>query len=145
MPLTKAAPALVIRYSYLWNREHLLGQEEGLKDRSCAVVMMVQRKDGRDIVTVLPVTHSPPHNPADAIEIPADTKRRLGLDDLPSWVVLTEANRFIWPGPDLRPGVNGDPSSIAYGSLPERLFERIRLGFMAKIRAQTMPLVARTE
>ncbi len=145
MALVKATPALVIRYSYLWRREHLLGQEEGLKDRPCAVVMMVQDKDGRDIVTVLPVTHSPPQTPGDAIEIPADTKRRLGLDDARSWVVLTEANRFVWPGPDLRPGVNGDPSSIAYGSLPERLFERIRLGFLAKAKAQAVPLVTRTE
>lgn len=69
--------------------------------------MTVHDKDGRDIVTVLPVTHSPPQTPEDAVEIPADTKRRLGLDEAPSWVVLTEANRFVWPGPDLRPGVNG--------------------------------------
>jgi hypothetical protein len=143
--LVKATPALVIRYSYPWRREHLLGQEEGLKDRPCAVVMIVQDKDGRDIVTVLPVTHSPPQTPGDAIEIPADTKRRLGLEDAPSWVVLIEANRFVWPGPDLRPGVNGEPSSIAYGSLPERLFERIRLGFLAKTKENQAPLVSRTE
>jgi len=143
--LAKPTPALVIRYSYLWRREHLRGQEEGLKDRPCAVVMTVQDKDGRDIVTVLPVTHSAPQAPGDAIELPADTKRRLGLDDAPSWVVLTEANRFVWLGPDLRPGVNGEPSSIAYGSLPERLFERIRLGFLAKTKANQAPLVSRTE
>ncbi len=145
MALAKATPALVIRYSYLWRREQLLGREEGLKDRPCAVVMTVQNKDGRDIVTVLPVTHRPPQTPEDAVEIPPDTKRRLGLDDAPSWVVLTEANRFVWPGPDLRPGVNGEPSSIAYGSLPERLFERIRLGFLAKTKANQAPLVSRTE
>jgi hypothetical protein len=143
--LTKATPSLVIRYAYLWHREYLAGQEEGAKDRPCAVVMTVQDKDGRNIVTVLPITHSPPQNPEDAIEIPTDTKRRLGLDDAQSWVVLTEANRFVWPGPDLRPGVSGDPSSVAYGNLPERLFERIRLGLLAKIRGQAVPLVARTE
>jgi hypothetical protein len=27
----------------------------------------------------------------------------LGLDEPRSWVVLTEANRFPWPDPDLRP------------------------------------------
>jgi hypothetical protein len=31
-------------------------------------------------VLVLPITHSPPLNPADAIEIPTETKKRLGLD-----------------------------------------------------------------
>lgn len=29
---------------------------------------------------VLPVTHSPPGEPADAVEIPRPTKQRLGLD-----------------------------------------------------------------
>jgi hypothetical protein len=145
LALTKATAALVIRYTYLWHGEYLLGEEEGLKDRPCAVVMAVQGKDGRDIVTVLPITHSAPQNAVDAIEIPAATKRRLGLDDLPSWVVLTEANRFAWPGPGLRPGVNGAPSSVAYGSLPERLFARVRQGLLAKIRGQAVSLVNRTE
>jgi len=105
--------------------------------------MTVQDKDGRDIVTVLSVTHSPPQTPADAIEIPAGTKHRLGLDDAPSWVVLTEANRFVWPGPDLRPGVNGSVKH-RHGSLKERLFERIRLGFLAKIKENQAPPVSRT-
>jgi hypothetical protein len=33
---------------------------------------------------------------------PALIKRQLKLDDVPSWVVLTEGNEFVWPGPDLR-------------------------------------------
>jgi hypothetical protein len=32
-----------------------------------------------------------------------------------SGVVQTEANRFVWPGPDLRPSRPGDASSVAYG------------------------------
>ena len=43
-----------------------------------------------------------------------------------SWVVIDEANDFIWPGPDLRPAVSGDPSTVAYGMLPP--------GFMAVLR-----------
>jgi hypothetical protein len=72
------------------------------------------------------VTHAPPADPADALEIPQPTKQRLGLDSERSWVVLSEANDFIWPGPDLRPAVNGDPASVAYGMLPP--------GFMAVLR-----------
>ena len=135
----------MIRYSYLWHREYLLGQEEGVKDRPCAVILMVQGEDGRDVVTVLPITHITPQEPTDAIELPAETKHRLGLDEAPSWVMLTEANRFSWPGPDLRPGVNGIPASVAYGMLPERLFERIRLAFLAKLRARPAPFIPRTE
>ena len=44
---------------------------------------------------------------------PDTVKRRLELDDERSWIVLTEANRFIWPGPDLRPSTPGDSASAA--------------------------------
>jgi hypothetical protein len=101
-------PGLVIRYSYLWEREAREGREEGAKDRPCAIVLVLLREGDSPIVRVLPVTHSAPADPADALEIPHPTKRRLGLDSDRSWVVLTEANDFIWPGPDLRPAVSGD-------------------------------------
>jgi hypothetical protein len=46
-------------------------------------------------VTVLPITHTPPDATALAVEIPHPVKRRLGLDDARSWVILTAANRFV--------------------------------------------------
>lgn len=73
-----------------------------------------------------------------AIEIPAATKRRFGLDDERSWIVITEANRFTWPGPDLRPMKSGDAASIVYGELPADLFRKVRdkwLAFSAARRA----------
>jgi hypothetical protein len=94
---------------------------------------------------VLPVTHMPPTNREFAVEIPAATKRRLGLDDERSWVVLSEANRFLWPGPDLRPARRGDAQSVAYGQLPYALFEEIRQKFIAAIRARRAGLVSRSE
>jgi len=75
---------------------------------------------------VLPVTHAPPADPRLTVEIPPATKRGLGLDDMRSWVVLGKANRFVWPGPDLRPAKQGDAASVAYGALPYTLFEAIR-------------------
>ncbi len=45
-------------------------------------------------------------------------QRRLGLDDERSWVVLSEGNRFLWPGPDLRPARPEAAATIAYGQLP---------------------------
>ena len=83
---------LVIRYSYLWKREFDAGREEGTKDRPCAIVMAVIDEDGDKEVLVLPITHSAPTELADAIEIPAATKSRLGLDGERSWIVITEAN-----------------------------------------------------
>lgn len=147
MPLPKPLPSQVIRYSYLWNAEHLRGQEEGVKDRPCAVVLLLKNDEGDDVVTVLPVTHTPPsRSDADmAVEIPADTKRRLGLDDDRSWIVLTEANRFVWPGPDLRMMASGDPSSVLYGVLPEVLFERVRTRFLVALKANRAKMVLRTK
>ena len=85
---------------------------------------------------MLPVTHAPSTNRELIVEIPATTKRRLGLDDARSWVVLSEANRFLWPGPDLRPARQADSPSVAYGQLPYTLFEKIRQKFIAAIRVR---------
>ncbi|SJM92289.1 conserved hypothetical protein [Crenothrix polyspora] len=106
-------PGLVINYSYLWSNEHLRGKEEGLKNRPCAVILVTQDEMGDQVVTVLPITHTPPENPALAVEIPPATKSRLGLDDERSWIVLTEANRFIWPDPDLRITRRGDTTNVS--------------------------------
>ena len=88
-------PGLVIRYSYLWEREARAGQEEGVKDRPCAIILVVLRDGETPVVRVLPVTHSAPLDPAGALEIPLPTKQRLGLDSERSWVVLDEANDFL--------------------------------------------------
>ena len=119
-------PGLVIRYSYLWESEARQGREEGAKDRPCAIILVLLREGEHPIVRVLPVTHTPPADPADALEIPLPTKQRLSLDSERSWVVLSEANDFIWPGPDLRPAVDGDPSTIAYGMLPPGFMKVLR-------------------
>jgi hypothetical protein len=143
--LPEPVPGLVIRYGYLWAEEHRRGQEEGVKDRLCAIVLMTADAQGEQWVTVLPVTHTPPANREFSVEIPAATKRRLGLDDERSCVVLSEANRFLWPGPDLRPARHGDAPSVAYGQLPYTLFEEIRRKFIAAIRARRAGVVPRSE
>jgi hypothetical protein len=138
-------PGLVIRYSYLWHREALQGREEGVKDRPCAIVLVILREGAHPIVRVLPVTHAPPADPADALEIPRATKQRLGLDSERSWVVLSEANDFIWPGPDLRPGVSGDPASVAYGMLPPGFMAVLRERLLARWREKRAAVTKRTE
>jgi hypothetical protein len=138
-------PGLVIRYSYLWAEEHKRGREEGVKDRPCAVILVAVNDHDEQVVTVLPISHSPPADPALTVEIPAAVKRRLRLDDERSWVVLVEANRFTWPGPDLRPLKPGDSASVGYGPLPFALFEVIRTKFIAAIRAQRARVVLRSE
>lgn len=121
------------------------GREEGAKDRPCAIVLVLLREGRHPIVRVLPVTHAAPSDPADALEIPRATKQRLGLDSERSWVVLSEANDFIWPGPDLRPAVNGVPASVAYGMLPPGFMTVLRERLLARWREKRPQVTRRTE
>ena len=98
MSIPAPRPGLVICYSYLWATEYGKGIEEGRKNRPCAIIAARQIIEGREVVTVVPVTHTPPTDPDDAVEIPAALKAHLGLDDMPSWIVVTETNDFLWPG-----------------------------------------------
>lgn len=145
MSLPEPVPGLVIRYAYLWKAEHQRGQEEGRKDRPCALILVTAEDQGDRMVTVLPITHTPPANSALAVEIPHATKRRLGLDDERSWILLTEANRFAWPGPDLRPTQPADLASVAYGLLPRALFKEVTARLADAIAARLVRVVPRTE
>ncbi len=147
MSFPKPKIAQVICYSYLWNKDYIQGKEEGTKDRPCAVILVTKTDENDEIVTVLPITHTPPSASKilNYIEIPTETKNRLGLDDERSWIVLTEANRFIWPGPDVRLRRKNDPSSILYGSLPENFFNKVRSAFITLYKTGQAWVVKRTE
>ncbi len=145
MSLPKPELGLVIRYSYLWLREHREGREEGTKDRPCAIILAARDHDGETQVLVVPVTHSPPDNVDTALELPPAVKRHLGLDAERSWVVLSESNLFDWPGPDLRRVGDRDDSSVAYGFLPPKLFAELRRRFLALEAAARSLRVKRTE
>src|SRR5215469_12473560 len=103
MPIPNPEPGLVVSYAYLWHHEYEAGRDEGRKDRPSVVVLTVEREaDGATVVVVLPITHSAPIEAASAVEIPLPVKRHLGLDDDPSWIVVSEGDEFVWPGYDLR-------------------------------------------
>jgi hypothetical protein len=85
-------------------------------------------------VLVLPITHTTPQHADDAIEIPTATKQRLGLDAERSWIVISEVNEFVWPGPDLRPLPGRDESTIVYGALPPKFFAHVRDRFLAHVK-----------
>src|SRR3954471_3508767 len=113
-------PADVISYSYLWSREAAVGEESGRKDRPAVVVVARIEREAGILVLVAPITHTPPEKSTDAVEIPANAKQQLGLDRERSWIVVTELNRFIWPGPDIRPVP--DSGTPFYDALPDWLF-----------------------
>ena len=81
----------------------------------------------------------------DLPSIPVVTKRRLGLDEARSWVVVSEMNRFVWPGPDLRPVSRAEPERFEYGFLPPALFRQVLERFEACVAARRLRTVPRTE
>lgn len=146
MALPTPEPGLVISYADLWHDEARRGIEEGAKDRPCAVVLVAEKEEGGEtVVTVAPVTHTPPTRPQDAVEIPTPTKSRLGLDDQPSWIVVSEINRFVWPGPDLRPVPRSSQQRFDYGLLPPKLFAQVRARMVTAYRQRRFKPVMRGE
>lgn len=144
MSLPEPVPGLVISYAYLWRDEALRGQEEGRKDRPCVIILAVEEGNGRTVVTVAPVTHAPPAHPESAIEIPAATKQRLGLDSARSWVIAADLNRFVWPGVDLRP-IRRGAKTYSYGLLPAALYRQVRDRVVALARAGRTAITPRID
>jgi hypothetical protein len=112
----------VVEYEYLWAREAQCGRDHGRKDRPCAIVFAVIGRDDAPRIFLAPITHEPPRKAGDAVAFPPATKKRLGLDDEPSWIVVTELNATRLPAPELRPTPEG---AWSYGFLPEPLFKRL--------------------
>ncbi|HWF00307.1 MAG TPA: hypothetical protein VG248_10965 [Caulobacteraceae bacterium] len=135
MSLPTPRPGLVVRYAFLWSHEGEAGALEAAKARPCAIVVAVRRaKNGQILTLVAPITHAPPSERGDSIEIPARVARRLGLDAGRHWLRLDELNRFDWPGYDLRP-IPGTVDRFDYGMLPKPLFEALRAAILDRHRA----------
>ena len=137
----------VISYSYPWADEADLGRREGTKDRPAAIVMARADLGPAKVAYVLPITHVPP-GPRDKdrkVEVPAHIKRRLGLDDHRSWIVVDELNVFVWPGFDLRPVPNSDPPTCEYGILPQSFFDMVKARMLASASEKTTRVVKRGE
>ena len=145
MALPDPHPGLVISYSYVWASKHRSGREEGLKDRPCVIVLASQTAAGQAFVTVVPVTHTQPADPQTAVEIPPQIKDALRLDEQPSWIVVSELNGFLWPGPDLRQVQGSNPPRFDYGVLPPGFFRRIRDQLVALHAARRVQAVPRTQ
>jgi hypothetical protein len=140
MPLPKPEPGLVICYEFLWRDEAREGLEYGLKKRPCAIIVAVTDATGKTEAIVAPITHAPPIAPSEGIEIPPRVQTHLGLDAEPAWVIVTDLNRFIWPGFDLSPIPGRTPARYAYGMLPPRFFEQIKrriLSLDARLKSAT--------
>ena len=105
-------PGLVISYVYLWRQEAAKGRDEGSKKRPCAVVLAAQPDEGGGKMTLS--CRSP---------IARRTILPLRSRFLQGPGIVSELNRFEWPGPDLHPVA---PGRWTYGHLPAGLFRTVR-------------------
>lgn len=119
----------MVRYDYLWSGEAAKGRHRGKERPACLVAASDSRIKPRYVV-LLPITHSAPDAETVGVEIPLRVKRALGLDDAPSWVVVSEHNVDEWPNAGLSP-VHNKPGVLAYGFLPPSLFAKIKAAFLA--------------
>jgi hypothetical protein len=141
MAVPRPEIGLVIRHAYLWWNEARTGREEGRKDRPCVIVHLRPNEHQELETYICPVTHTPPEHAEKAMEISKATKARLGLDDARSWIITTEVNRFIWPGPDLRRVPRGGDS---YGPLPAAMTQDLVAQVKANAQDSSLLIVRRT-
>jgi hypothetical protein len=104
-------------------------------------VLTAKRDGDKTTVVVAPITHTPPTDSKNAVEIPAATKERLGLDHARSWIVTNDLNIFTWPGPDVRP-IDSN-RGIAFGHLPNGLAKALILNVRDQIKVGKQILVNR--
>jgi hypothetical protein len=141
MALPEPKPGLVVRYDYLWTHEATAGHDQGNDRPTCILAATDSLMRPRHVV-LLPITHTPPVGDTVGIEIPARVKRAIGLDDAPSWVIVSEHNIDEWPNAGLSP-VPGKPDVFAYGFIPPGLFKQIKSGFLELARQKKTEAVRR--
>lgn len=142
---TTPKPADVLSYSYLWTHEAERGEEEGRKNRPVVIVIARETVGDRTELMAVPITTQPPRRAADGFEVPSRVKVHLGLDAERCWIMVTELNRFAWPGPDVRPIPRGKELTPFFGTLPEKLFRPVLDAVIARAEAGLLKATKRSE
>jgi hypothetical protein len=122
----QAAPKIgqIVDHYFLWADEQAAGQIEGRKARPCIIIAVDEVDHTAVRVTLLPVTSQAPRSGRSAVAVPNNIKSRIGLDIArPAWVVVDEANVFVWPGFDLVPQPDG---GFVRGLVTIGFYERLR-------------------
>jgi hypothetical protein len=132
---------LVIRYDYLWTHEAAVGRDQG-KERPACLIAASNPTTSPRFVVILPITHTPPGNDTVGVEIPAKVRQAIGLDETPSWVVVSEHNIDEWPNGGLAP-VPGRPGVFSYGFIPPGLFAQVKAKFLELSQQKRSPGVRR--
>jgi hypothetical protein len=134
-------PGLIVRYDYLWSREASAGRDQG-KDRPACLVAATDGLTQPRYVVLLPITHSPPDAGTIGIEIPTKVRQAIGLDEAPSWVIVSEHNIDEWPNAGLSP-IPGRQGAFSYGFIPPGFFAQIKAKFLELVRQKKSGAVRR--
>lgn len=144
MPLPKPEIGLIVHYSYRFRQTTSTAMAGG-KDRPCLIVSVNPDVDEPNApgVLYLPITHSAPHNPGEALEIPPDARYAAGLDGYRQWVHVGEGNLDNWAyDVSMIPGRQG---RYHYGFMPPRFFAQIQTRFANLYAARRFDLMPRNE
>jgi len=141
MPLPRPEPGLIFRYDYLWLDETASARTSGKERPACLVATLDDEADPQ-LVVILPITHSRPRGGTVGIDIPNAVAAKLGLDEVRSWIIVSEANVDFWPNAGLAP-IPGKRGTYAYGFLPPTLFEIVKSRFLTLFTERRTELVRR--
>lgn len=141
MSLPEPKPGLIVRYDFLWSHDAGRGQDQG-KDRPACLVAATDNATRPRYVVLLPITHTLPSGDTVGIEIPIKVKLALGLDEAPSWVILSDHNIDEWPNSGLST-IPGNPGVFAYGFIPPGLFATVKAEFLRLARQKRSNAVRR--
>lgn len=95
------------------------------------------------MVLYLPISHTPPEDDEAGIELPADVKRKAGLDDSPQWILVSEYNLDVWPN-DVR-SLPRQPDRFHHGHLPPGFFATVTARFVDFYRRKKVRSVHRID
>jgi hypothetical protein len=126
----------VIEFSFLWKHERAAGLLEGVKDRRCVIVAIVE---GGQRVVVMSITGTEPSH-ENKIPLPGGA---LGLERQ-SWIITSELNVTLWPGHGLRPARRPNGAWWRYGRLSDALRQRVADALQTLIQAGQANVVTRT-
>ena len=141
MRLPAPTPALVVRYDYVWAREHAAGSDAG-KTRPACIMAAVEHADQKIEVVLIPITHAEPKGETVGVEIPAAVRKVLGLDDSRCWAIVSEYNVDDWPSAGLS-RVPGKRSAFKYGLMPLGIFRKLRSALASQIETRHAIRVSR--
>jgi hypothetical protein len=141
VPLPSPEPGLVVRYDYLWHDEHR-ARREARKDRPACLVAASDPSATPRFVVLLAITHTRPVRGTTGVELPPSVRKALGLDDAPSWIIVSEYNVDEWPNPGLQQ-LPGRPGVFAHGFVPPRLFAKVKAAFLDLARVNASKRVTR--